>query len=271
MYGCSEVCDDGVVELASACTSMTHLDMSHCKKVTDRSIKAIASSCPQLEHLDVEECAVGSGKESALWALASGETKSLVSLKWANGHSSTWEHWFGGGERVQVSGPSCYNDFNGWAQPLLPADKVKEYDQYLEQNPPPGWAENRAGPAGLQKFMKLNGRLGFDLYLGGRQEPRMRYEDDYVKQLSIAEQLTMIAFIGNSITFFDHTALKPGRTWTNTRGHFNLFEMLEIITNHEESSHALCALRHAAAHRLPLTTTSPGSRTNGERPRKLRI
>jgi hypothetical protein len=53
--------------------------------------------------------------------------------------------------------------------------------------------------------METTGGLSFTLYLGGRQKPQMRpdnYDDEEI-ELSITAQITKVAFIGTSITFFD--------------------------------------------------------------------
>jgi len=196
MPNCFEVCDDGIVAIASACPSMERMSLFGCKNVSDRSIKSLSSSCTILEDLGLRGCeAVSCGKGSALWDLAS-TTKTLVNLEWPDGRTSTWEQWFGGRERVLISGPGGGDTADS---------RIKEYEAYLDQNPPPGWAEARAGPAGLQEIMETTGGLSFTLCLGGRQKPQMRpdnYDDEEI-ELSITAQITKVAFIGTSITFFD--------------------------------------------------------------------
>jgi len=48
--------DAGIVQIATRCPSLTHLDVSHCHLISDASLRTVVLSCPMMDELATQGC-----------------------------------------------------------------------------------------------------------------------------------------------------------------------------------------------------------------------
>ena len=56
MRFCDNITDEGIRALATGCTQLQSLDISHCNNITDAGIELLATGLRQLQSLNITWC-----------------------------------------------------------------------------------------------------------------------------------------------------------------------------------------------------------------------
>ncbi|EFA80600.1 Non-receptor tyrosine kinase spore lysis A [Heterostelium album PN500] len=72
LFSCTQVTDLSIVQVATVCRSLIHLDVSQCEKITDASLVKISQGLPLLKVLCMEECVITDVGASSLGSINEG-------------------------------------------------------------------------------------------------------------------------------------------------------------------------------------------------------